>query len=140
VLNQTVILPKIKLKIVKKNISIMDIIYLRDLRINTVIGIYDWERRMKQTIILDIEMGTDIRKAANSDNIDNTLNYKAVAKRLIKFVGDSEYELVEALAEKITEIIMIEFDVPWCRLSLNKKGAVRGVRDVGVIIERGHKK
>lgn len=118
----------------------MDIIYLRDLRINTVIGIYDWERRMKQTIILDIEMGTDIRKAANSDNIDNTLNYKAVAKRLIKFVGDSEYELVEALAEKITEIIMIEFDVPWCRLSLNKKGAVRGVRDVGVIIERGHKK
>jgi dihydroneopterin aldolase len=140
VLNQTVILPKIKLKIVKKNISIMDIIYLRDLRINTVIGIYDWERRMKQTIILDIEMGTDIRKAANSDNIDNTLNYKAVAKRLIKFVGDSEYELVEALAEKITEIIMTEFDVPWCRLSLNKKGAVRGVRDVGVIIERGHKK
>jgi|TARA_B110000046_G_scaffold142309_1_gene149085 7,8-dihydroneopterin aldolase/epimerase/oxygenase len=140
VLNQTVILPKIKLKIVKKNISIMDIIYLRDLRINTVIGIYDWERRMKQTIILDIEMGTDIRKAANSDNIDNTLNYKAVAKRLIKFVGDSEYELVEALAEKITEIIMIEFDVPWCRLSLNKKGAVRGVRDVGVIIERGNKK
>jgi dihydroneopterin aldolase len=136
VLNQTVILPKIKLKIVKKNISIMDIIYLRDLRINTVIGIYDWERRMKQTIILDIE----IRKAANSDNIDNTLNYKAVAKRLIKFVGDSEYELVEALAEKITEIIMTEFDVPWCRLSLNKKGAVRGVRDVGVIIERGHKK
>jgi dihydroneopterin aldolase len=140
VLNQTVILPKIKLKIVKKNISIMDIIYLRDLRINTVIGIYDWERRMKQTIILDIEMGTDIRKAANSDNIDNTLNYKAVAKRLIKFVGDSEYELVEALAEKITEIIMTEFDVPWCRLSLNKKGAVRGVRDVGVIIERGNKK
>ena len=117
----------------------MDIIYLRDLRIDTVIGIYDWERRMKQTIILDLEMGTDIRKAADSDNIDDTLNYKAVAKRLMTFVGDSEFELVETLAERITEIIMAEFAVPWCRLSLNKKGAVRGVRDVGVIIERGNK-
>jgi 7,8-dihydroneopterin aldolase/epimerase/oxygenase len=117
----------------------MDIIYLRDLRIDTIIGIYDWERKMKQTIILDLEMGADIRQAASSDNIDDTLNYKAVAKRLMSFVGDSEFELVETLAERITEIIMTEFNVPWCRLSLNKKGAVRGVRDVGVIIERGNK-
>ncbi len=117
----------------------MDIIYLRDLRIDTIIGIYDWERRMKQTIIIDLEMGTDIRKAANSDNIDDTLNYKAVAKRLLSYVGDSEFELVETLAEKIAEIIMTEFNVPWLRLSLNKKGAVRNVRDVGVIIERGTK-
>ena len=117
----------------------MDIIYLRDLRIDTIIGIYDWERRMKQTIILDVEMGTDIRQAANSDNIEDTLNYKEVAKRLFSFVGDSEFELVETLAERIAEIIMTEFNVPWCRLSLNKKGAVRGVRDVGVIIERGKK-
>ena len=124
---------------VTKDIGTMDIIYLRDLRIDTIIGIYDWERRMKQTIILDLEMGTDIRKAANSDNIDDTLNYKAVAKRLMTFVGDSEFELVETLAERIAEIIMTEFTVPWCRLSLNKKGAVRGVRDVGVIIERGNK-
>ncbi|MFT5395639.1 MAG: dihydroneopterin aldolase [Gammaproteobacteria bacterium] len=138
-LKQTGILRKIKLKMVTKDIGTMDIIYLRDLRIDTVIGIYDWERRMKQTIILDLEMGTDIRKAANSDNIDDTLNYKAVAKRLMTFVGDSEFELVETLAERITEIIMAEFAVPWCRLSLNKKGAVRGVRDVGVIIERGNK-
>ncbi len=117
----------------------MDIIFLRDLRIDTIIGIYDWERRMKQTIILDLEMGTDIRKAANSDNIEDTLNYKAVAKRLMSYVGESEFELVETLAEKIAEIIMTEFKVPWLRLSLNKKGAVRGVRDVGVIIERGNK-
>lgn len=117
----------------------MDIIYLRDLRIETIIGIYDWERRMKQTIIIDLEMGTDIRKAADSDNIDDTLNYKAVAKRLLSYVGDSEFELVETLAEKIAEIIMTEFNVPWLRLSLNKKGAVRNVRDVGVIIERGNK-
>lgn len=94
---------------------------------------------MKQTIILDLEMATDIRKAANSDNIEDTLNYKAVAKRLMSFVGESEFELVETLAERITEIIIKEFNVPWVRLSLNKKGAVRGVRDVGVIIERGNK-
>ncbi len=117
----------------------MDIIYLNDLRIDTVIGIYDWERQTKQTVILDIQMGTDIRRAAASDSIDDTLNYKAVAKRLFSFVGDSEFELVETLAEKITEILMEEFNIPWVRLQLNKQGALRGVRDVGVIIERGEK-
>ena len=115
----------------------LDIIYLNDLRIDTVIGVYEWERKIKQTIILDIEMATDIRKAAASDAIEDTLDYKAVAKRLFSFVGDSEFELVETLAEKITEIIINEFNVPWVRLRLNKKGALRGVRDVGVLIERG---
>lgn len=117
----------------------MDIIYLRDLRIDAVIGIYDWERQMKQPLILDLEMATDIRKAANSDNIEDTLNYKDVAKRLMDFVSTSEFELVETLAERITEIVREEFDVPWVKLTLNKKGAVRGVRDVGIIIERGER-
>ncbi len=115
----------------------MDIIYLRDLRIETVIGIYDWERRIKQTLILDIEMATDIRKAAQTDSIEDTLNYKAVAKRLIEFVGNSEFQLVETLAERVGEIVLNEFRVPWLRLQVNKQGAVRGARDVGVIIERG---
>ncbi len=118
----------------------MDIIYLKDLRIDTIIGIYDWERSTRQTVILDIEMGTDIKKAAQSDAIKDTLNYKAVAKRLISFVEESEFELVETLAERIAEILLNEFKVPWLRLQLNKQGAVRGVRDVGVIIERGVKK
>lgn len=117
----------------------MDIIYLNDLRIDTIIGIYDWERQTKQTVILDIQMGTDIRRAAESDSIEDTLNYKAVAKRLIAFVGESDFELVETLAEKITQILMDEFDIPWVRLQLNKQGALRGVKDVGVIIERGSK-
>lgn len=117
----------------------MDIIYLSDLRINTVIGIYDWERRVKQTIILDLEMAADIQAAANSDKIEDTLNYKDVAKRLFAYVGESEFELVETLAEKVAEMIMTEFKVPWLRLKVNKQGAVRGVRDVGVIIERGRK-
>ncbi|HFQ14649.1 MAG TPA: dihydroneopterin aldolase [Gammaproteobacteria bacterium] len=115
----------------------MDIIYLSDLRIETIIGIYDWERRVKQVVSLDIEMASNIARAAASDDIEDTLNYKAVAKRLISFVGESEFQLVETLAERITGIILEEFDVPWVRLRLNKQGAVRGARDVGVIIERG---
>ncbi len=117
----------------------MDIIYLNDLCIDTVIGVYDWERRVKQKIIIDLEMATDIRKAAASDKLDDTLNYKAVAKRLIDFVGQSDYELVETLAERITEIVLNEFNVPWVKLRLNKQGAVRGARDVGIIIERGNR-
>ena len=117
----------------------MDIVFIRDLQIETVIGIYDWERKVRQVISLDIDMATDIQKAASSDNIDDTLSYKTVAKRLIAFVEDSEFELVETLAEKICAIILEEFDVPWVRLSLSKPGAVRGSRSVGVIIERGQK-
>lgn len=117
----------------------MDIVYLKDLRIDTIIGIYDWERRTKQTVILDIEMGTNIAKAAASDDIENALNYKAVAKRLFDFVGNSEYQLVETLAERVAELLLEEFNLPWLRLSVNKQGAVRGVRDVGVIIERSRK-
>lgn len=117
----------------------MDIIYLNDLQIETIIGIFDWEREVKQTISLDLEMGTDIKKAAASDHIDDTLDYKAVSKRLIDFVEQSEFQLVETLAERICEIIMNEFDVPWVKLRVNKKGAIRGAQDVGVIIERGRK-
>lgn len=117
----------------------MDIVFIRDLQVDTVIGIYDWERKIRQAISLDIDMATDISKAANTDNIDDTLSYKSVAKRLIEFIEESEYELVEALAEKICSIIREEFNVPWVRLTLNKPGAVRGSRSVGVIIERGDK-
>jgi dihydroneopterin aldolase len=115
----------------------MDIVFINDLRIETIIGIYDWERKVKQTISLDLEMGADIRKSAATDAIEDTLNYKAVAKRLLAFVGDSEYQLVETLAEKIAGIVMAEFSVPWLKLTVHKPGAVRGSRDVGVIIERG---
>ena len=116
---------------------LVDIIYISDLRIETVIGIFDWERKIKQTVVLDIEMAGDCRKAAENDNVEDTLNYKSVAKRLIEFVGNSEYQLVETLAERCAEIIMEEFRVPWLKLRINKRGALRGARDVGVIIERG---
>jgi len=117
----------------------MDIVFIHDLQIETVIGIYDWERKIRQTISLDIEMATDISKAAKSDNIEDTLSYKDVAKRLIEFVEQSEFELVEALAEEISNIIRTEFAVPWVKLTLHKPGAVRGSRSVGVIIARGEK-
>lgn len=117
----------------------MDIIYLSDLKIDTVIGIYDWERRITQTVSFDLEMATDIRKAAASDAIEDTLDYKAVAKRLIQFVGESEFQLVETLAERVAEVILTEFNVPWVRVRLNKKGAVRHASGVGIVIERGER-
>ncbi|MCY4357735.1 MAG: dihydroneopterin aldolase [Gammaproteobacteria bacterium] len=117
----------------------MDIVYIKELEVSTIIGIYDWERKEQQTVSLDLEMGANIRMAAAADNIEKTLNYKAVAKRLIEFIESSEFFLVETLAEKTANIVLSEFDVPWLRLRLGKPGAVTGSRDVGVIIERGSK-
>jgi dihydroneopterin aldolase len=117
----------------------MDTIFITDLRIETVIGVFDWERRIKQTVSVDLEMGTDIRKAAQSDQLDDTLNYKAVAKRLIAFIEQSQFQLVETLAERIAEIVLQEFQVPWVRVCVHKPGAVRGAKDVGIKIERGSK-
>ena len=110
-----------------------------DLRIETIIGIYDWEREIKQIISIDLKMATDNRKAAATESIEDALNYKAVAKRLIQFVEESEFQLVETLAERIAEIILEEFAVDWLRLKLGKPGAVTGSKEVGVIIERGER-
>ena len=117
----------------------MDRIFLRDLRIQTVVGIWDWERRIRQTVSIDLEMAADIARAAATDSIDDTLNYKKVAKRLIAFIEASEFQLVETMAERIAEIVLGEFDVPWVRVTVNKPGAIRGSRDVGVQIERGER-
>ncbi len=114
----------------------MDIIYLHNLQIETVVGIFEWERRVKQTVSFDLDMAADVRRAAASDDIEDTLDYKKVAKRVIEFVGHSEFHLVETLAECVAELVLKEFNVRWLRLRLNKQGAIRGARDVGVIIER----
>jgi dihydroneopterin aldolase len=115
----------------------MDIIFLHDLRVETVIGIWEWERKIRQTVAIDLEMSADIRKAAATDSVDDTLNYKLVAKRLQQFVGESSFQLVETLAEKIAGIVLDEFEVSWVKVKVNKPGAIRGARDVGVLIERG---
>ncbi len=117
----------------------LDIVFIEDLRINTIIGIYDWEREVKQTIALDIEMAFDNTAAASSESIDDALNYKAVAKRMIAFTEESQFQLVETLSERLIEIIMGEFGVPWCRLKLSKLGAVTGSKSVGIVLERGQR-
>jgi len=115
----------------------MDIVFLRGLRIETVIGIYDWEKEIRQPVVLDLEMSTDVAVAAASDRIEDAVDYKAVSKRLKQFVGEGRFELVETLAERCAEIIRNEFGVRWLRLQVNKVGAVTGAQGVGVLIERG---
>lgn len=117
----------------------MDTVFIEGLTVETIIGIYDWERRVRQPVVLDIEMGFDNTRAAMSDSIEDALNYKAVSKRLTAFIGASSFQLVESLAECCAQIIREEFSVPWVRVRLAKPGAVRGARAVGVIIERGSK-
>lgn len=114
----------------------MDKIFLSALSIECIVGIWEWERRVKQTVVIDLEMAADIRKAAASDAIEDTIDYKKVAKRLIAFVGDSQFHLVETLAERIARVVVVEFGVEWVKVRLNKQGAIRGARDVGIEIER----
>ena len=116
-----------------------DAIFLHDLRIETIVGIWDWERKIKQTVSIDLEMGADIARAAASDSIEDTLNYKLVAKRIQAFVEGSSFQLVETMAEEISTIILAEFDVPWVLVKVNKPGAIRSARDVGVRIFREQK-
>lgn len=114
----------------------MDKIFLKELTTEAVIGIFGWEREVKQTVAIDLEMSADIRRAARTDSINDTLNYKAVAKRVLAFVQESRYQLVETLAEAIANVVLTEFPVDWVRVTLHKPGAIRHSRDVGVIIER----
>lgn len=115
----------------------MDQVFINDLRIDTIIGIYDWERQVRQTVSLDLVMAHDNSRAAETDDIQYALNYKAVAKRLIAFIESSEFLLLESMAEKTAQLVMAEFHVPWLRLTVHKPGAVRNAKDVGVMIERG---
>jgi 7,8-dihydroneopterin aldolase/epimerase/oxygenase len=117
----------------------MGIVFLRDLRVDTIIGIFDWERNTRQVVAIDLEMAADVARAAATDSIEDALDYKTISKRLIDFVGHSSFQLVETLAEEIARVIREEFAVPWVRVTLSKPGAIRGARDVGIIIERGRR-
>lgn len=113
-----------------------DRIFLHGLTTECIIGFIDWERRVKQTVVLDIELPVDCRRAAQSDEVSDTLDYKKVAKRVLAFVETSQFQLVETLAHRLALVILAEFELPWVRISLNKPGAIRHSRDVGVVIER----
>ena len=117
----------------------MDKVYIHGLKVNTIIGIFDWERTQQQTVVIDLEMATNISDSAASEDIDLTVSYKDVADRLEDFIAHSEFLLVETMAEAIAEIILNEFPVPWLSLKLGKPGAIAAADDVGVMIERGVK-
>ncbi len=114
----------------------VDTIFIHALKTETIVGIFDWERQVKQTVVIDLELSADIRKAALSDSIDDTLNYKGVAKRILAFIEASQFHLVEALAEHVAMLVLEEFDVQWVKVSLSKPGAIRSSKDVGVKLER----
>jgi len=116
-----------------------DIVYVRDLQVAALIGIYDWERQIRQMINIDLEMGWDNRQAAATDDIQYTLNYKAAAKMVVALVKHSEYQLVETLAERIAALLLDKMQIPWVKVTLGKPKAVSGSREVGVTITRKRK-
>lgn len=117
----------------------MDIVYIRELRAATVIGVYDWERSVRQIVVLDLELAADNRRAAASDRVGDAMDYAALSARVLAYIEESEFQLIETLAEQVAALVMAEFGVPWLRLRLAKPGAVAQARDVGVLIERGER-
>ena len=117
----------------------MDTVYIEGLKTDAVIGVYDWERSIRQTLVLDLELASDNRAAAATDGIADAVDYDAISKRILAYVQASEFELIETLAERVADIVLSEFNIPWLRLKLGKPGAVAEANDVGVIIERGSK-
>jgi dihydroneopterin aldolase len=115
----------------------MDIIYLRDLRVDAKIGVWEWERLVLQTLVIDLDFALDIGVASSTDDLKDTVDYKAISDRIMEFVSSSEFNLLEALGENLCKILMEEFELPWLWLKINKLGVLSGVKDVGIIIERG---
>lgn len=115
----------------------MDIVFIKGLRVGTVIGVHDWERAIRQTVIIDLDIGTDIRPAAATDAIGDAIDYKAVADRVREFAREQSFQLVETLAERLAERVLSEFKADWLRLRVDKAGALRDAGGVGVVIERG---
>jgi len=114
----------------------MDTIFITDLRADAIIGIYERERSIKQTISVDLELATSVSAAAETDNVENTLNYKLLSKRVEAFIAESEFHLIETLAEHIAQLILDEYKVPWLKLTLHKLDALSNSKDVGVRITR----
>jgi dihydroneopterin aldolase len=113
-----------------------DTVFLRGLAVDTTIGFFEWERHVRQTVVIDLEIPVDCARAATSDDVADTTDYKRIAKRAIQFVNESSFKLVETLAHRLALTLLEEFGIAWVRLTLNKPGAIRGSRDVGVMIER----
>jgi dihydroneopterin aldolase len=115
----------------------VNIVYIKGLQAQSVIGVYAWERKIRQTLVLDLEMASDTARAAARDQIVDALDYATISSQVISLVEDSDYQLIESLAEEVAQMVMRDFDVSWLRLRLSKPGAVAAAEDVGVIIEVG---
>lgn len=120
------------------HVRMMDIIYLKDFRIETIIGIYAWEQAIAQRLSLDIEVGTDINAAAISDDIADTLDYASLADSLNQFISSQQFKLLETLAQQTADFLHQKFNITWLRLKINKLGAVPNAKEVGVVIERSY--
>lgn len=118
----------------------MDILYIRNLKVEAIVGIFSWEKRIRQPIHLDLEVAIDIRQAAQTDDIQYALDYKTVSTRLTNYISQSEWHLIETLAEKVAALLMDEFGVTWLRLRLSKPAALPAADSVGLVIERGDAK
>ena len=117
----------------------MDIIFLHELKAKTLIGIYPWERQVAQTIQLDLEIALPTSKACQTDNFEDALDYALIVKRINEILSQKQFSLLEALAEHIAQIILKEFKSPWVRVSVAKLSMIRGVKKLGVSIERKSK-
>ena len=117
----------------------MNIVYIKGLQAQSVIGVYAWEREIRQTLVLDLEMASDTARAAASDQIVDALDYATISSQVISLVEGSEYQLIESLAEEVARMVLRDFGVSWLRLRLSKPGAVTAAEDVGVIIEVGER-
>ena len=115
----------------------MDIVFVKDLRFKTIVGLWDWERQMPQVVSIDLEMGWDQSRAAKTEKLEDTLDYKSVSKRVEQFVTEKKFKLVEAAADGVARLVMDEFSVPWIRVAIHKPFAVTKSKSVGVIVERG---
>ncbi len=117
----------------------MDILFLREFKLDTIIGIYDWERKIPQTIQLDVEIGLPNSRACETDKVEDTIDYAKIVARIQETLAAKPFSLVEALAEHIAQLIRSEFGAPWVKVSVAKLGLIRGIKQLGVVIERGTK-
>ena len=117
----------------------MEIIFLHGIKTNCVVGVWEWEKQITQEIVVDLDMATDIAKSASSDDLEDTLNYKAVAENVIEMLEASRFQLIETMAEEVAKLVMERFSTPWVKVRINKGGAVTNVANVGVQIERGQR-
>ena len=114
-----------------------DRVFIRALRVETVIGVYDWERQVRQTLLIDLELAADVAAPALQDDVRRALDYDTCCRRVREFAAAGRFQLIETFAERLAALLREEFAVPWLRLRVCKPGAVAGTRDVGVLIERG---